>query len=51
MYMDVVNYAKHLEKLLLHVTDLRDDEIQSMRSEYIKPATNVAKEWLEEESK
>lgn len=49
MYADVVAYAKHLENLLLMQSVVNDEILIEMRKEHIKPATNVAKEWLEGE--
>jgi hypothetical protein len=51
MYMDVVSYAKHLENLLLLQSLVDEDTLIAMRKDYIKPMTNVAKEWLEGETK
>lgn len=51
MYIDVVSYAKHLENLLLLQSYVDEKLLRDMRKEFIKPSTNVAKDWLEEGNK
>jgi hypothetical protein len=49
IYADTVNYAQRLEEI---VSDIIGDEyLKELRKKYIKPATNVAVEWLKEDSK
>ena len=47
MYMDVVSYAKELENILLAHPNIDESFIYELRMKFIKPATNVAKEWIE----
>lgn len=51
IYSDTVKYAQHLEYLLTKDFGIADEDIKRIRELFIKPATNVAKEWLEGETK
>lgn len=51
IYADTIKYAKHLEALLTLHNVVDDELLKDIRKLYIKPATNVAKDWLEGDNK
>jgi hypothetical protein len=48
IYADTVDYAKRLETMLLMRMQVDYEALKEIRSGYIKPVTNVAKEWVSE---
>lgn len=47
-YEDTVNYAQYLETLLKMYAGVDDEALGIMRKQYLKPVTNVAKDWIGE---